>query len=160
MEGKLTALGMCAEPKGSNPRSHTTPSASWAQSIQVGQQMVRVESVRNSDQRLGPGVIWAEASWRRNRRESDSLSPLKWVPLPALLLSSVEMVPPKHPHVNPPPPPFKIPHAEWPRVVQRVAQGESLRQVARSYRVSYEAIRRILVAARRSHEHDEEEPLE
>ena len=67
------------------------------------------------------------------------------------------MVPPKHPHANPPPPPFEIPRAEWPRVVQRVAQGESMRQVARSYRVSYEAIRRILAAARRGHAHGEKE---
>jgi hypothetical protein len=80
--------------------------------------------------------------------------------LAKLLLSPVESIPPKHPHVNPPPPHFKVPRSEWPRVVQRVAQGESLRQVARSYRVSYEAIRRILAAARRSHAHDdEEEPL-
>ncbi len=70
----------------------------------------------------------------------------------------MESIPLKHPHVNPPPPPFKIPRADWPRVVQRVEQGESLRQVARSYRVSYEAIRRILAAARRSHTLDEEEP--
>jgi Mor family transcriptional regulator len=58
--------------------------------------------------------------------------------------------------VNPPPPPFKIPRSEWSRVVQRVAHGESLRQVARSYRVSYEAIRRILAAVRRHHDHAEE----
>jgi uncharacterized protein (DUF433 family) len=77
-----------------------------------------------------------------------------------LLLSAVKSLPLKHPHVNPPPPPFKISRAEWPRVVQRVAQGESLRQVARSYRVSYEAIRRILAAARREHIHDEEVTLE
>ncbi|HEY7127847.1 MAG TPA: hypothetical protein VH540_28210 [Ktedonobacterales bacterium] len=67
-------------------------------------------------------------------------------------------MPPKHKHSNPPPPPNKVPRAEWPRVVQRVAQSESLRQVARSYRATYEAIRRILAAARRSHTSDEEEP--
>jgi hypothetical protein len=43
--------------------------------------------------------------------------------------------------------------------MQRVTQGESLRQVARGYQVSYEAIRRILAAARRSHARDEVEPL-
>ncbi len=101
-----------------------------------------------------------QASWRRNRRESDSLSPLRWVPQSVLLVSTVEIVSPKHPHVNPPPPPFKVPRTEWPRVVQRVAQGESLRQVARSYRVSYEAIRRILAAARRPHAQVEEGPWE
>jgi transposase len=41
-----------------------------------------------------------------------------------------------------------------------VAQGESLRQVARSYQVSYEAIRRILAAARKKHAQDDEEPVE
>jgi Mor family transcriptional regulator len=41
-----------------------------------------------------------------------------------------------------------------------VAQGESLRQVARSYRVSYEAIRRILAVARKSQAQGEEEPYE
>ena len=43
-------------------------------------------------------------------------------------------------------------------MVQRVAQGESLRQVARRYRVSYEAIRRILAAERRRQARGEEEP--
>ena len=95
---------------------------------------------------------------QRDRRETASLSPLRWVPLTALLLSPLESIPPKHPHINPPPPPFKVPRDEWPRVVQRVAQGESLRQVARSYRVSYEAIRRILAAVRKGQAHGEEDP--
>jgi Mor family transcriptional regulator len=72
----------------------------------------------------------------------------------------MESVAPKHEHSNPPPQSLKVPRSEWSRVVQRVAQGESLRQVARSYRVSYEAIRRILAAARRNHANREEEPLE
>jgi hypothetical protein len=80
----------------------------------------------------------------------DSLSPLRWIPLAELLLSPKEILAPKHLHVNPPSPTFRVPCAEWSRIVQRVAQGESLRQVARSYRVSYEAIRRILAAAQRS----------
>ncbi|HLW03630.1 MAG TPA: hypothetical protein VKT82_33595 [Ktedonobacterales bacterium] len=33
--------------------------------------------------------------------------------------------------------------------MQRVAQGESLRQIARSYHTSYEAVRRVLNAARK-----------
>lgn len=37
---------------------------------------------------------------------------------------------------------------------------ESLRQVARSYRVSYEVIRRIPVAARRRYVHTDEAPSE
>jgi DNA invertase Pin-like site-specific DNA recombinase len=75
-------------------------------------------------------------------------------------MNAVEMVPPKREHINPPPPSYKVPRAEWPHVVQRVAQGESLRQVARSYHVSYEAIRRILVTARRHHTQSEEDPDE
>jgi hypothetical protein len=76
------------------------------------------------------------------------------------MLSPIESIPPKHLHVNPPPPPYKVQREEWSRVVQRVAQGESLRQVARSYRVSYEAIRRILATARRNQVHTEDEPDE
>ena len=34
-------------------------------------------------------------------------------------------------------------------MLQRVAQGESLRQIARSYHTSYEAVRRVLGAARK-----------
>jgi len=46
-------------------------------------------------------------------------------------------------------PKWKIPPAEWPRVVERVEQQhEPLRQVAQDYGVSYEAIRRVLKAAR------------
>lgn len=41
-------------------------------------------------------------------------------------------------------------------MVQRVTHGESLRKVARSYGVSYEAIRRILAAARRRQAQEEE----
>jgi DNA-binding NarL/FixJ family response regulator len=34
-------------------------------------------------------------------------------------------------------------------VLQRVAQGESLRQIAKNYQTSYEAVRRVLNAARK-----------
>ena len=51
--------------------------------------------------------------------------------------------------MNPPIPLFKIPPAQWPIVLQRVAQGESLRQIARSYHTSYEAVRRVLSMARK-----------
>jgi transposase len=37
----------------------------------------------------------------------------------------------------------------WESVVQRVDQGEPLRQVAQDYNVSYETVRRVLRAARR-----------
>ena len=64
-------------------------------------------------------------------------------------MSSVPLPLPQKQHVNPPIPLFKIPPAEWPSVLQRVAQGESLRQIARSYHTSYEAVRRVLNAARK-----------
>ncbi len=43
-----------------------------------------------------------------------------------------------------------IPSAEWPTVLRRVAENqEPLRKVADDYGVSYETIRRIVIAARR-----------
>jgi uncharacterized protein (DUF433 family) len=48
-----------------------------------------------------------------------------------------------------PDPRWKIPPSEWGTVVQRVEQGEPLRQVAHDYGVSYEAVRRVLRAAHR-----------
>jgi DNA invertase Pin-like site-specific DNA recombinase len=65
-----------------------------------------------------------------------------------LRISGVSLPLPQKQHVNPPIPLFKIPPAQWPTVLQRVAQGESLRQIARSYHTSYEAVRRVLNAAR------------
>jgi len=65
------------------------------------------------------------------------------------LRSSVALPLPQKQHVNPPIPLFKIPPSQWPIVLQRVAQGESLRQIARSYHTSYEAVRRVLQAARK-----------
>lgn len=59
------------------------------------------------------------------------------------------LVPQKPKHVNPPIHLFKIPPAEWFIFLQRVAQGESLRQIARSYHTSHEAMRRVLSAARK-----------
>jgi len=52
-------------------------------------------------------------------------------------------------HVNPPIPLFKIPRSEWSKVARRVAHGESLRQIERRYHTSYEAVRRVLNAARK-----------
>ena len=63
--------------------------------------------------------------------------------------SGVALPLPQKQHVNPPIPLFKIPPAQWPSVLQRVAQGESLRQIARSYYTSHEAVRRVLHAARK-----------
>ncbi len=48
-----------------------------------------------------------------------------------------------------PDPRWKIPPLEWGTVVHRVEQEEPLRQVAHDYGVSYEAVRRVLRAARR-----------
>ncbi len=48
-----------------------------------------------------------------------------------------------------PDPRWKIPPAEWGIVLQRVEQGQALRRIARDYGVSYEAVRRVLRAARR-----------
>lgn len=58
-------------------------------------------------------------------------------------------LPHKPRHINPPIPLFKIPRSEWPQVARRVAQGESLRQIERRYHTSYEAVRRVLSAARK-----------
>ena len=55
---------------------------------------------------------------------------------------------PGHPQVVPDPR-WKIPPAEWTTVLRRVEQGEPLRYIARDYGVSYEAVRRVLRAARR-----------
>ena len=46
-------------------------------------------------------------------------------------------------------PRWKIPPSQWGTVLQRVEQGEPLRHIARDYGVSYEAVRRVLRAARR-----------
>ena len=44
---------------------------------------------------------------------------------------------------------WKIPPSEWDSVLRR-AEHESLRQIARDYNVSYEAVRRVIRAARKS----------
>ena len=53
-------------------------------------------------------------------------------------------------HPGPMKPQHGIPSAEWPTVLRRVAENqEPLRKVADDYGVSYETIRRIVIAARR-----------
>ena len=97
------------------------------------------------------GANWQGDSSKqeRNRRAFSSLSPIAAIPLETLLSGRVIPFPVRQPqHVNPPLPLFKIPRSEWPQVVQRVAQGESLRQIARSYHTSYEGVRRVLQASR------------
>jgi hypothetical protein len=44
---------------------------------------------------------------------------------------------------------WKIPTSEWPTVLRRVEQGEPLRKIAGAYTVSYETIRRVILAARK-----------
>jgi len=56
---------------------------------------------------------------------------------------------PSHHHVRADPR-RKIPPSEWATVLQRVEQGESLRHIAPDYGVSYETLRRVLHATRRS----------
>ena len=69
-----------------------------------------------------------QASWRRNRRASNPLSPIAAIPLETLLSGRVSnLLPQKPKHINPPIPLFKIPRSEWPQVARRAAQGESLR---------------------------------
>jgi len=41
-----------------------------------------------------------------------------------------------------------IPRDQWPEVLHRSEQGDSLRQIAKSYGVSYETVRRTVKAAR------------
>lgn len=52
-------------------------------------------------------------------------------------------------HSGPDNPQWKIPRSEWSVVVRRVEQGETYRQIATDYGVSYEAVRRVLQAVRR-----------
>jgi hypothetical protein len=50
-------------------------------------------------------------------------------------------------HPRPDDPHWKIPPAEWPSVLRRIEQGETLRKVAEEYGVSHEAVRRVVRAA-------------
>jgi len=47
---------------------------------------------------------------------------------------------PTHPH-------YGIPPEQWPDVLSRIKQGDTLRQIAKDYGVSYETIRRTVKAA-------------
>lgn len=44
---------------------------------------------------------------------------------------------------------WKIPPSEWPAILQRIDQGESLSQIAREYAVSRKAVQRVEKAARK-----------
>ena len=43
---------------------------------------------------------------------------------------------------------WKIPRSVWPEVLRRVDQGETYRQIASHYGMLYEAVRRVVKAAR------------
>ena len=75
-----------------------------------------------------------------------------------LLTGSISSIPPIAHHVNPPVPPLKIPRSAWHTVVQRAVHGESLRSIARSLDTSYEAVRRVLLAARQELLGEQQEP--
>ena len=54
-------------------------------------------------------------------------------------------------HPGPAKPGYGIPAEEWPNVLCRVTENEEpLRQVAKDYGVSYEAVRRTVRAAQKS----------
>jgi len=156
MREPITAMRcLRAEPKRSNPRS---TEALLATGLRQARDKRRY-CCRICDRRARPVGVWIKASWRqRNRRASIHLSPLASVPSAILLTGSISSIPPLARHVNPPVPPLKIPRSAWHSVVQRVAQGESLRSIARSLDTSYEAVRRVLLAARQDMLGDPDEP--
>ena len=96
---------------------------------------------------------------KRNRRVSSHRSPLALVPLEVLLspdvqgssvdvgMSALASQPQRRP--GPANPQWKIPRSAWPEVLRRVDQGETYRQIASHYGVSYEAVRLAVRAARR-----------
>ena len=135
---------------------------------------MRGSSGRIRDQRMRPALEGLKATGR-NRRASTHRSPLARIPLDTLCsgrgdllvyqehaaISSPREDPfssalddpilvslPDH-HLAVPDPRWKIPPSAWATVLQRVEQGEPLRHIARDYSVSYEAVRRVLRAARR-----------
>ena len=95
--------------------------------------------------------------FERNQRVPNLRSPLAFVPQRVLIPAEIEGTPVYlHEHVaeiqrhsGPDNPQWKIPRSEWPSVLQRVEQGEMYRQIAKGYGVSYEAVRRVVRAARR-----------
>jgi DNA-binding NarL/FixJ family response regulator len=125
----------------SQQRDHLISAMDWLASGTEG-----VESAINAWNLLASGL----KAIGRNRQASNPLSPIEAHPLSTRPASSVStLVPQKPKHVNPPIPLFTIPRSEWPQVVRRVAQGESLRQIARSYHTSHEAVRWVLSAVQK-----------
>jgi hypothetical protein len=97
-------------------------------------------------------ILWQE----RNRRVPGLRSPLALVPESVLIPAEIDGVvvymhppaPGEQRRPGPENPSWKIPHSCWSDVLQRVARGETLRFIASQYGVSYEAVRRVIQAAR------------
>jgi hypothetical protein len=102
----------------------------------------------------------------RNRRATSHRSYLALIPLEKLFPGRNDILVYRHPtfyledqsdfpslpqrRPGPDNPQWKIPSSEWPIVLRRVEQNkEPLRQVAKDYNVSYEAVRRVVRAARK-----------
>jgi hypothetical protein len=98
------------------------------------------------------------SQWRqRNRRASNSLSPVLIhfiapygkLYLRLLALGSIPPILTAQQHPGSKKPKNGIPSEEWPNVVSRVIENqEPLRMVADDYGVSYETVRRAVLAAR------------
>ena len=151
-----SVVDLSAEPKGSTPRSRGK--ACWH--LDLGKQVEKVDqkvgSAINAWGLLGSGLKGID----RNRRASIHRSHLSFVPLEKLfpgradilvyrdptadddILPHTQRYPGSDPH-------WKIPVSQWQTVLYRIEQGEPLRKVAGDYHVSYEAVRRVLRAARR-----------
>ena len=61
----------------------------------------------------------------------------------------LSVLPPQQRRPGPAIPRRAIPRDQWPDVLRRTERGDSLRQIANSYGVSYETVRRTLKAARK-----------
>ena len=64
-------------------------------------------------------------------------------------LADTPVFPPQQRRPGPATPRRGIPRDQWPDVLHRSEQGDSLRQIANSYGVSYETVRRTVKAARK-----------
>jgi hypothetical protein len=112
------------------------------------------------------GLLVTEHWCDRNRRATSHRSYLALIPLEKLFPGRNDILVYRHPtycladqpdfpflpqrRPGPDNPQWKIPQSEWSTVLRRVEQNrEPLRQVARDYGVSYEAVRRVVHAARK-----------
>jgi hypothetical protein len=58
-------------------------------------------------------------------------------------------LPRKQRRPGPAQPRYGVPRSQWPNVFFRIEQGETLRQIATDYGVSYQTIHRIVLAMRK-----------